>query len=76
MRLASLVGYTGVYNVLDQSCISFPTGIKVDAALDKALDMASYQPMSEVDKMIQSECESSLFSLCLAALLLPSTGVY
>ncbi|KAK8103711.1 Acetamidase [Apiospora kogelbergensis] len=49
------VGYTGVYNVLDQSCISFPTGIKVDAALDKALDMASYQPMSEVDKMIQSE---------------------
>ncbi|KAK7984783.1 hypothetical protein PG988_002405 [Apiospora saccharicola] len=49
------VGYTGVYNVLDQSCISFPTGIKVDAALDKALDMAAYQPMSEVDKMIQSE---------------------
>ncbi|KAK8122584.1 Acetamidase [Apiospora sp. TS-2023a] len=49
------VGYTGVYNVLDQSCISFPTGIKVDAGLDKALDMASYQPMSEVDKMIQSE---------------------
>ncbi|KAK8072631.1 Acetamidase [Apiospora saccharicola] len=35
------VGYTGVYNV--------------DAALDKALDMAAYQPMSEVDKMIQSE---------------------
>ncbi|KAK6860339.1 acetamidase [Apiospora arundinis] len=49
------VGYTGVYNVLDQSCISFPTGIKVDAALDKALDMSTYQPMSEVDKMIQSE---------------------
>ncbi|KAK8074623.1 amidase [Apiospora hydei] len=49
------VGYTGVYNVLDQACISFPTGIRVDAALDKALDMSSYQPMSEVDKMIQSE---------------------
>lgn len=50
-----------MYNVLDQSCISFPTGIKVDAALDKALDMSTYQPMSEVDKMIQSECESDFF---------------
>lgn len=28
------VGYTGVYNVLDYSCVSFPTGLKADQTLD------------------------------------------
>ncbi|KAK8064680.1 Acetamidase [Apiospora phragmitis] len=55
--VATVIGLEVDASGLDQSCISFPTGIKVDAALDKALDMLLYQPMSEVDKMIQSECE-------------------
>ncbi|KAI4862166.1 amidase [Hypoxylon rubiginosum] len=48
------VGYTGVYNVLDYACISFPTGITVDKSLDVALG-DSYKPLSDLDKEIQSE---------------------
>ncbi|KAF4879008.1 Acetamidase [Colletotrichum siamense] len=28
------VGYTGVYNVLDYSCVSFPTGLSADKSVD------------------------------------------
>ncbi|KAI1771294.1 amidase [Hypoxylon cercidicola] len=48
------VGYTGVYNVLDYACISFPTGITVDKSVDVALG-DSYKPRSDLDKEIQSE---------------------
>ncbi|KAI6092650.1 amidase [Hypoxylon rubiginosum] len=48
------VGYTGVYNVLDYACISFPTGITVDKSVDVALD-DSYKPLSDLDQEIQSE---------------------
>ncbi|KAI0128985.1 amidase [Xylariales sp. AK1849] len=48
------VGYTGVYNVLDYSCISFPSGVTVDSAVDKAIG-ESFEPMTDLDRMIQSE---------------------
>ncbi|TQN63724.1 Acetamidase [Colletotrichum shisoi] len=32
------VGYTGVFNVLDYSCVSFPTGLSADESLDVLLD--------------------------------------
>ncbi|KAI1376757.1 amidase [Hypoxylon crocopeplum] len=48
------VGYTGVYNVLDYACISFPSGVKVDKSVDVALG-DTYKPLSDLDKAIQSE---------------------
>ncbi|KAI3336347.1 amidase [Xylariaceae sp. AK1471] len=48
------VGYTGVYNVLDYACMSFPTGITVDQAADVPQN-DTYQPLSDMDKVIQSE---------------------
>ncbi|KAI0887148.1 amidase [Annulohypoxylon maeteangense] len=47
------VGYTGVYNVLDYSCISFPTGINADKSIDVALG-ETYKPLSDLDKGIQA----------------------
>ncbi|KAF3016466.1 hypothetical protein E8E14_008665 [Neopestalotiopsis sp. 37M] len=47
------VGYTGVYNVLDYACMSFPTGITVDAQVDKA--SSDHKPMTDLDATIQSE---------------------
>jgi len=51
------VGYTGVYNVLDYTAMSFPTGVAADQAMD-APQSETYQPLSELDKAIQSECRS------------------
>lgn len=51
-----LVGYTGVYNVLDYAAMSFPSGTIADANVDKALG-DSHQAWNEVDQAIQSECE-------------------
>uniref|UniRef100_A0A1Y1LSN4 Amidase domain-containing protein n=1 Tax=Photinus pyralis TaxID=7054 RepID=A0A1Y1LSN4_PHOPY len=43
------VGYTGVFNVLDYSCLSFPTGLTVDKAVDRIEEL--YQPLG-------SDCEA------------------
>ncbi|KAI0441712.1 amidase [Xylaria telfairii] len=48
------VGYTGVYNVLDYSAMSFPTGITVDQAIDVPQDDAP-QALSDIDQVIRSE---------------------
>ncbi|KAI1854642.1 hypothetical protein JX266_000760 [Neoarthrinium moseri] len=48
------VGYTGVYNVLDYSCISFPSGVLVDKSIDKPTG-DSYKPMTDLDRTIQAE---------------------
>ncbi|KAI0006904.1 amidase [Xylariaceae sp. FL0662B] len=48
------VGYTGVYNVLDYACISFPTGVTVDKSIDVALGDTHKSP-TQLDKAIQSE---------------------
>lgn len=44
-----------MYNVLDYSCMSFPTGFTVDAQVDKA--PSDYKPMTDLDATIQSECK-------------------
>ncbi|KAI1104665.1 amidase [Jackrogersella minutella] len=48
------VGYTGVFNVLDYSAISFPTGITVDKSVDVVLG-ETYKHLSDLDKTIQAE---------------------
>lgn len=49
------VGYTGVYNILDYSAVSFPTGLYVDQEVD-VVD-TKHQALSEIDKMTQAEYE-------------------
>lgn len=55
------VGYTGVYNILDYSCVSFPTGLTVDKEVDK-LD-PNYEPLGPVCKDVNEQCECSWLSL-------------
>jgi len=50
------VGYTGVYNVLDYSCVSFPTGLTADKSVDQPLG-ESHQPLSRDCEAIHAECE-------------------
>ncbi|OLN89320.1 Acetamidase 3 [Colletotrichum chlorophyti] len=54
------VGYTGVYNVLDYSCVSFPTGLSADQDLDAAFDPEK-KPLGLVCETIRSECRSFLY---------------
>ncbi|KAK5991932.1 Acetamidase [Cladobotryum mycophilum] len=45
-------GYTGVWNVLDYSCVSFPTGLKVDKNVDRY--DSSYEPL-----LAAKECQEN-----------------
>ncbi|KAH7136309.1 acetamidase [Dactylonectria macrodidyma] len=47
------VGYTGVYNVLDYSAISFATGLTVDKSVDR-MD-PNYEPLGPTCKSINEE---------------------
>lgn len=49
------VGYTGVYNVLDYSCLSFPTGMTVDKNLD--IIEERYQPLGSDCEAINADCK-------------------
>ncbi|ROW14069.1 hypothetical protein VPNG_04082 [Cytospora leucostoma] len=51
------VGYTGVFNVVDYSCISFPTGMSVDKDVDVPLG-EGYEPLSETCKEIHAEYDA------------------
>lgn len=53
------VGYTGVYNILDYSCVSFPSGISVDKSTDVGLG-DSHVPLGDVCKIIHEECKPVL----------------
>lgn len=50
-----LVGYTGVFNILDYACISFPTGRSVDKEIDTYTD--DYQSLTDICKSIHDECK-------------------
>lgn len=50
-------GYTGVYNLLDYSAVSFPCGINVDANLD--VSYRGHQALSEIDTQVRNDCELS-----------------
>lgn len=52
----SLVGYTGVFNVLDYACVSFPTGMAVNKDIDTPLG-DGHQPLSEICKDIHLGCK-------------------
>jgi len=53
------VAYTGVFNVVDYSAVSFPTGINVDKDVD-VLD-SSYQPLSPLCKSVNDDCKYPAF---------------
>ncbi|KAJ9365554.1 acetamidase [Paecilomyces variotii] len=46
------VGYTGVFNILDYPAVSFPSGVKVDKALDTPY--AAHQALSDIDATVQN----------------------
>ncbi|RMJ26607.1 Acetamidase [Aspergillus sp. HF37] len=52
-------GYTGVYNLLDYSAISFPCGVNVDAKVDAAYK-GYYHPLSEVDAQVQGDYDATM----------------
>ncbi|GAO15388.1 hypothetical protein UVI_02010510 [Ustilaginoidea virens] len=54
------VGYTGVYNVLDYSCLSFPTGLTVDKAVDRIDER--YRPLGSDCEAINTGCKSQRVS--------------
>lgn len=49
------VGYTGVYNVVDYSAVSFPTGLVVDKTKDKPMEGS--EPQSDYCKDARESCE-------------------
>ncbi|THX24511.1 acetamidase [Aureobasidium pullulans] len=49
------VGYTGVFNILDYSAVSFPSGIYADSELDQA--EPGIKTLSQMDAQVQAECE-------------------
>jgi amidase len=58
------VGYTGVFNILDYSALSFPTGINADATVD--VHDASKPSLSEFDEPVQGSCKiEELLSICI-----------
>lgn len=48
------VGYTGVYNVVDYSAVSFPCGVTADK--DKDQYPADYEPLSELCQQVHDDC--------------------
>ncbi|KAE8354146.1 amidase signature domain-containing protein [Aspergillus coremiiformis] len=51
------VGYTGVFNVLDYSAVSFPCGVKARKELDAS--HPSHQALSDIDDRIQKDYNAS-----------------
>ena len=49
------VGYTGVYNIVDYSSVSFPCGVTADKAKDTI--PSNYTPLSPTCKEIHDDCE-------------------
>ncbi|EQL03721.1 acetamidase [Ophiocordyceps sinensis CO18] len=52
------VGYTGVFNVLDYSCLSFVTGVAADKNIDTP--DAAHQPLGPECKAIHQEYDADL----------------
>ena len=48
--------YTSVWNILDQPCITFPTGLKVEPEVDVVEE--EYEPRSDKDRREYETCES------------------
>lgn len=52
------VGYTGVFNILDYSSVSFPTGLSVDK--EKDVYVADFQAHNDLDKQTAEEYDAAL----------------
>ncbi|WPG97460.1 acetamidase [Acrodontium crateriforme] len=50
------VGYTGVFNVLDYSAVSFPTGIHADKMVD--ISPSDFKPYSEMDAVTNKDYDA------------------
>lgn len=50
-----LIRYTGVWNILDYTAISFPTGITADKEID--LLSPHQESLSDLDAEVQSKCQ-------------------
>ncbi|KAG6040793.1 hypothetical protein E4U41_007010 [Claviceps citrina] len=50
------VGYTGVFNILDYSCLSFPTGCTVDKLIDQT--KLRYQPLGADCEAIHTDYDA------------------
>lgn len=53
------VGYTGVFNVLDYSCTSFPTGLYADKEKDR-LENPGHRVLGPMCAETQRDCKSKL----------------
>ena len=51
------VAYTGVFNIVDWSAVSFPTGMKVNKDIDQETE--KWETMSEDDAHVRDHCELS-----------------
>ncbi|OBT74176.1 hypothetical protein VF21_06286 [Pseudogymnoascus sp. 05NY08] len=51
-------GYTGVYNLLDYSAVSFPCGVTVDKNVDAAY--SKHHPLSEIDAQVQRDYDATI----------------
>jgi len=51
------VSYTGVYNILDYSATSFPTGVVADKEMDSYSD--DFRPLSETDQTTKVEYDAT-----------------
>lgn len=60
-----------MFNILDYSAVSFPSGIYADEQLDKA--ESGTKPLSEVDAQVQAECKWIVNSMILKTLTLNQT---
>ncbi|KAI7782460.1 amidase [Diaporthe eres] len=52
------VGYTGVFNVLDYSCVSFPTGILGEKEVD--VPLTDHEPLSAICKDTHTDYDADL----------------
>lgn len=53
--------YTSVWNILDQPCVTFPTGLKVEPEIDVV--EKDYRPRSAEDRREYEACKSQPLSL-------------
>lgn len=51
------IGYTGVFNVLDYSAVSFPTGLHVDEKVDTV--PSGFKALSEIDETTAKEYDAA-----------------
>jgi len=51
------IGYTGVFNILDYSAVSFPTGLHADKNLDSV--PGDFKPLSEIDETTAKEYDAA-----------------